>query len=97
MVLEILFFTFSKTDIWFEKRELVQETYTAAETLSTIIEVEIIDKEKFAIAALNADNKIFEIYVVALAKPMTNADLPLLSSLSRHTNERGNRNSHGIF
>ena len=71
MVLGILFLTFSKVDIWFAKQELVWKTYTAAKTLPTIKKVEIIDKKKFAVAVLNADDKTFMVHVAALAEPTT--------------------------
>ena len=71
MVLKMLFFTFSKGDIRFTKRELVWRTYIAAETLSTTRKVEIIDKKKFAVAALNADNEILVVHVASLVEPTT--------------------------
>ena len=67
----MLFLTLSKADIWFAERELVGRTCMAAEALPTTIKVEIINKREFAAAALNADNEIFMVYVVALAEPTT--------------------------
>ena len=71
MVLGIFFFTFSKTNILFVERGLVQRTYTIAEALPITRSIEIIDKREFAAAALNADNKTFVMHVVALAEPIT--------------------------
>ena len=71
VVLVMLFLTLSKADIWFAERVLVWRTYTAAEALSTTRRVEIIDKRKFAVAVLNADNKTFVVHVAALAEPTT--------------------------
>ena len=51
--------------------KFVWRTYMAVEALSTTRRVEIIDKKKFAIAALNADNKTFVRYVVVLAELRT--------------------------
>ena len=49
----------------------------AAEAILTTRRVEIIDKREFAVAALNADNDIFVVYVVALAELTT---IPIYSS-----------------
>ena len=43
----------------------------ATEVLSTTKKVEIIDKRKFAAAALNADNKTFVVHIAALAETTT--------------------------
>ena len=71
VVLEMSFLTLSKANIRFVKRELVRKTYTAAEALPTTRMMEIIDKKKFTVAALNTDNKTFVVHVAALAKPTT--------------------------
>ena len=63
------FLTFSKADIRFAERKLVLRTYTAVKVLPTTKRIEIIDKREFAATALNIDNKIFLVYVAALAKP----------------------------
>ena len=49
----------------------------AAKALPITKRVEIINKRKFAVAALNADDKTFVIYVVALVEPTT---MPIHSS-----------------
>ena len=71
VVLEMLFLTVNKADIWFVERELVWRTYTAAEALPTTRRVEIIDKRELAAAALNVDNETFVVHIVALAEPTT--------------------------
>ena len=43
----------------------------AAKALSTTKRVEIIDKKKFVVAALNVDNKAFVIFIAALAERRT--------------------------
>ena len=67
----MLFLTLSKADIWFAERELVWRTYTAVEALPTTRRLEIFEKGEFALAALNADDKIFVVHIVALAEPTT--------------------------
>ena len=71
VVLEMLFLTLSKADIWFVERELVWRTYTAADTLTTTKRVEIINKKKFVTVILNTDDKTSVMYVATLAEPMT--------------------------
>ena len=68
MILEMPFLTFSKADIRFAEQQLVWRTYTAAEVLPITKKVEIIDKREFVVVPLNADDKTFVIYVVALAE-----------------------------
>ena len=65
------FLTFSKANIRFAERELVWRIYTVAEALLTTRRVEIIDKRKFAMVALNTNNKTFIVYIAALADPRT--------------------------
>ena len=43
----------------------------AAKALPTTRRVEIINKEEFAVVALNADNETFVMHVAALVKPIT--------------------------
>ena len=68
VVLRMLFLILSKADIRFAERKLVWRTYMAAETLPTTRRVKIIDKRKFAVAALNADNETFVMHRAALAE-----------------------------
>ena len=71
VVLGMLFLTLSKEDIRYVERELVQRTYTADEALLITRRVEIIDKKKFAAAALNEDNETFVVHLALLAEPTT--------------------------
>ena len=71
VVLGMSFFTLNKADIRFAEREQVWRTYTAAKALSMTRRVEIINKKKFAIAVLNADNETFVVHVTALVEPTT--------------------------
>ena len=68
IVLRIHFLSLSKANIRFTEQKLVLRIYIAAETLSMIKRVKIINKWEFAVAALNADDKTFMVHVVALAK-----------------------------
>ena len=67
----MLFFTFSKADIWFAEQKLVWRTYTAVEALPMTKRVEIIDKKEFAAATPNADNETFVMHVAALVESIT--------------------------
>lgn len=62
----MLFLTFGNTVIQIAEQELVQRTYITAETLPTTQNIEIINKNKFAIIVLNKDNKTFVVYIVTL-------------------------------
>ena len=67
----MLFLTFSRADIWFAERGFVSKIYTAVEALLIIKRVEIIDKMKSIVAALNADDESFVVHVAALGEPIT--------------------------
>ena len=77
VILGMLFLTLSKANVRFAEQEFVWKIFTAAEALPTTKKVEIIDKKKFAAAALNTDNKTFVVHVAALAEPTT---MPIFSS-----------------
>ena len=59
------FLTLSKAKVQFPEQKFVLKIYMAAKALQTTKKVEIIDKKKFVIAVLNADNKTFVVHVVA--------------------------------
>lgn len=59
----MFFFTLSNTDIQFLKKELTQRFYTIVKALLPIKQVEIIDKKKFAKAALNKNVKAFVVHM----------------------------------
>lgn len=66
VVLNMFFFTFSNTNIQFPNKELTQRSYITAEALSTIKRVELINKKKFAKAALDTELKTFVVYISVL-------------------------------
>ena len=71
MIPAILFLTLSNVNIQFAEREFVWRIYIAAETLSMIKKMEIIDKREFAVATLNSDDEIIVVYLAFLVKPIT--------------------------
>lgn len=62
----MLFLTLSNAKINSNNQELKWRLYTAAKALSTIKQVELIEKKKFVATALDPKNKIFIIHVVSL-------------------------------
>ena len=69
VVLEMLFLTRSDADIRFAEKELVWNRYTTAEALPTIRQVNLIDKKKFAKAALDENSETFMVHVATLKAP----------------------------
>lgn len=66
IVLEILFLTFSNTNIEFNAQSFIWRSYSTAKALSTTRQVELIDKPKFVKIVLNKNSEIFIVYVAAL-------------------------------
>ena len=62
----MLFLAFSNADIQFEAEKRTWRSYTAAEALPIARGVELIDKHKFAKAALNENSETFVVHVAAL-------------------------------
>lgn len=60
------FFFLSNTDFQFDIREFTWRSYIATEILSTTSQVELIDKRKFAKAALDKNLETLVIYIAAL-------------------------------
>ena len=58
--------TLSNADVSFSERKVTCNAYTATEALSTFKWVELMDKKKFAKAALDEGSEIFVVHVVAL-------------------------------
>ena len=75
MVLGMPFLTLSNADVSFLERELTWKSYTVDEVLSTIKQVELIDKKEFAKAALDAESETFVVHVAALEAPL--AEMPI--------------------
>ena len=71
VILEILFLIFSNADIQFPKKKLTWRSYTTAEALPNIKQVELIDKKEFVKAALDENLKTFVIYVAILKAPLS--------------------------
>ena len=67
-ILKILFLKLNNIDLSFDKKILMWRTYTINKALSTIKQVQIIDKKNFIIAALDANKKTFIMHI-AIQKP----------------------------
>ena len=61
------FFTFSNTDIKFAQKKLTWRSYTAAEALPTIKQVELIDRKEFAKTVLDKHVKAFVIHMISFS------------------------------
>lgn len=68
--LEILFLTFSDTNIWFAEKKLTWKSYKTTKALLITRKVELINKKEFAIAAIYKNSKIFVIYIASIIKTM---------------------------
>ena len=66
VVLGMLFLSLSNADVQFDTGNLTWRTYSTAEALPTTRRVELIDKYKFARAALDKNSEIFVVHVAAL-------------------------------
>lgn len=62
----MFYLAFSNTDIQFKVEKLTWRFFTTAKTLSTVRQMELINKHKFVNAALNENSKTFVIYIAAL-------------------------------
>lgn len=67
----MFFLTFSNAAIQFVEKELIWKSYTTAKALPTTKQVKIINKKKFAKAALDAKSEIFMIHVIGLKAPLS--------------------------
>lgn len=63
------FSAFSNANVRFTNQKLTWRSYTATKTFIITKRVEIIDKNKFAMAAFNKDSENFVIQVAALKPP----------------------------
>lgn len=66
IVLNIPFFTLPDAHILFAKKELTWRCYTIVKALLTIRRVELINRKKFATAALDNNSETFVIHVAIL-------------------------------
>ena len=65
VVLEMSFLILSNANIKFAQKKLTWRFYTTAKALSTIKQVEIIDKKEFTKAALDKNDKAFVMHVTS--------------------------------
>ena len=70
VILGMPFLTVSNANIQFAGKELTWRSCTTAEALPTTKRVELIDKNKFAKAALDEKFETFVVHVVALEAPL---------------------------
>lgn len=66
VVLGMPFFTLSNADVRFAEGELTWRSYTAAEAFPITRQVELINRNEFAAAALNENEETFVRHVAAL-------------------------------
>ena len=66
MVLGMLFLTLNNADIQIAKKKLIWKSYTIAKVLLITKRVELIDKKKFAIVALDEKPETFVIHVTSI-------------------------------
>ena len=65
VVLDMLFLTFSNTDVRFVEKELIWRSYTTTEALPTTKRVELINKNEFAKVVLDENSETFVVYIVS--------------------------------
>ena len=63
IILGMPFLKFNNSDVLFDEKTLTWKTYITNKALSTTEQVQIIDKKDFVIVALDANSKIFVIYM----------------------------------
>ena len=63
VILGIPFLKSRNAEILFDEETLTWRTYIINKALSTIKQVQIIDKKDFVIVALDADSKMFIVYM----------------------------------
>ena len=63
IILRMLFLKLSNADMSCGKKTLIKKTYTTNKALSTTKQVQIINKKDFVITALDANNKMFIVYI----------------------------------
>ena len=66
VVLGMIFLTLNNADIQFAEKELIWRSHTTVEALPTTKQVELINKKKFAITALDEKSETFVVHVAAL-------------------------------
>ncbi len=71
VILGMLFLALSNADLQFSAEKFTWRTYTAAETLPTTSQMELIDKRKFAKAAMHENCETFVVHMSALIVAMS--------------------------
>ena len=77
MVLGMLFFTLSGTNVDFLGWKLRYRTYTIKEAVPTTKRVELVGKKDFATATLDPKSKTFVVHVASLSSNMSSNSSPL--------------------
>ena len=77
VVLGMPFLILSNADIQFAKKELTWRSYLAAEALLITKRVELINKQEFAKAPLDAESKTFVVHISALEAPLSGLSIHL--------------------
>ena len=77
VILGMPFLTLSGTDVDFLGRELRWKTHTIEEALPTTRHVELVGKEKFAVATLDSESETFIVHVASLSSDVSPSFSPL--------------------
>ncbi len=77
IILKIPFLTISNANIDFQVQNLQQKSYTTRNVLSTTRLIELIEKKKFVITALNPKHEAFVIYITAFKVDLDDKMHPL--------------------
>ncbi len=89
IVLEIPFLTINNADVDFQARDLQWRSYTTGDVFPITRQVELIEKKKFALAALDLEHEVFIVYIAALSIDSDDEVHPLKKAQIAHlkTNE----------
>ena len=87
IVFEMLFLTMSNAIVNFQDQNLQWRSYTTKNVLPTTRQIELIEKKKFAIAALDLEHEAFVVYVTALNADSGNEVHPLRRAQIVHLKE----------
>ncbi len=87
MFLGMFFLTLSEAKVRFASKKLVRRSYTAKDAIPTTTQIEIIDKKKFVVAAMDPQNKIFMVHVSSVISSKQTSRKALISSLDVANNE----------
>ena len=82
VVLGTPFLALSDADVRFAEKELMWRSYTTAKASPTTQRVELINRKKFAAAALHPTKKIFVLHVAGIKAPPGSAGMTIHSFLA---------------